>query len=108
MERFLSEVYRVLKPGGYFLWADFRDSERENVLLEQFKKSGLEMIEQVDITENVTLALSQTRASKLIFLKQFPEDLQTKFEAWFDNPSLKTGHAFYWRCKCRKPLKPSL
>ncbi|CAF1360752.1 unnamed protein product [Adineta steineri] len=71
MERFLNEVYRVLKPGGYFLWADFRDSGRENVLLEQFKKSRLEMIEQIDIIENVNLALAKTRDDKLGFLKQF-------------------------------------
>ncbi|CAF1495139.1 unnamed protein product [Adineta steineri] len=108
MERFLSEVYRVLKPGGYFLWADLRESGTENVVVEQFKKSGLEMIEQVDITENVILSLAKSRDGKLDFIKQFPKDLQTKFEPFFDNPLLKNGHAFYWRCKCRKSLKPSL
>ncbi|CAF1402363.1 unnamed protein product [Adineta ricciae] len=108
MERFLSEVYRVLKPGGYFLWADFRDSGQENVVLEQFKTSGLEIIEQVDITENVVLALHKTREDRLNFLKQLPKEHQEKFEEWLDNPSLKNNYAFYWRYKCKKALVPLL
>ena len=57
MERFLSEVYRVLKPGGSFLFCDFRTLEGIDELNEQFSKSDLQFINRTDITDNVIRGL---------------------------------------------------
>ena len=53
MENFLSEVYRVLKPGGSFLFCDFRSVEGINELYDQFSKSDLKFIDRFDITDNI-------------------------------------------------------
>ncbi|CAF0746649.1 unnamed protein product [Adineta steineri] len=104
MERFLSEVYRVLKPGGYFLWTDFRQAAEKTVLLEQFKTSGLEMIEKVDITENVDLGFDKGREARLSLVKEFPNELQTKLKCWIDTSRYKNGETFFLRCRFKKPL----
>ena len=57
MERFLSEVYRVLKPGGSFLFCDFRTLEGIEELNENFSKSDLKFINRTDITDNVIKGL---------------------------------------------------
>ena len=57
MERFLSEVYRVLKPGGSFLFCDFRTLEGIDELNEQFSKSDLQFINRTDITDYVIKGL---------------------------------------------------
>ena len=59
MEKFLSEVYRVLKPDGYFLFCDFRTLEGIDELNEQFSKSNLKFLNRVDITENVIEGLNK-------------------------------------------------
>ena len=59
MEKFLSEVYRVLKPGGSFLFCDFRNLEGIDELNEQFSKSKLKFLNRVDITENVIEGLNK-------------------------------------------------
>ena len=57
MEIFLSEVYRVLKPGGSFLFCDFRSVEGINELYDQFSKSELKFIDRFDITDNIIKGL---------------------------------------------------
>ncbi len=57
MERFLEEVYRVLKPGGYFLFADLRDEESIESLRNHLNNSKLKIIKEEIITPNVIKAL---------------------------------------------------
>ena len=52
-EVFLSEVKRVLKPGGVFLWCDFRTPLEMKNLFDQFLDSGLVKIKEKDITTNI-------------------------------------------------------
>lgn len=52
--RFFSEVRRVLRPGGHFLYADFRQGNpQQTVLHRQLEASGLEIILCNDISPNV-------------------------------------------------------
>ena len=57
MERFLSEVRRILRPGARFLFADHRDREQLPVLRRQFEDARFEIIRETDITANVVRAL---------------------------------------------------
>lgn len=57
MDRFLSEVLRILRPGGHFLFADMRLAGHEDLLKEQFENAGLKILEEEEITPNVVKAL---------------------------------------------------
>lgn len=57
IDKFFSEVNRVLKPGGYFLFADFRPKSNVSDLLKNIHESGLKIISERWITENVVAAL---------------------------------------------------
>ena len=57
MDRFLAEVHRVLRPGGHLLFTDLRVSEDIEKLREQFRASGLKMLQERNITANVVSAM---------------------------------------------------
>jgi ubiquinone/menaquinone biosynthesis C-methylase UbiE len=54
---FLAEVFRVLRPGGYFLWADIRREDRLEETRRQFEEAGFRRYEERMITPNVLRAL---------------------------------------------------
>jgi SAM-dependent methyltransferase len=56
-ERFLNEVWRVLRPGGYFLHADLRLRSEIAEWQASIARSGLDLVECDDITANVVRAL---------------------------------------------------
>lgn len=58
IEKFLNEVSRVLKPGGYLLFADFRKNYKVKELESYFKNNGFAIESKEDITENVLEALN--------------------------------------------------
>ncbi len=57
MERFLGEVTRVVRPGGEFLWADFRPPETLAEVPDRLAALGWEQVALDDITDNVLRAL---------------------------------------------------
>lgn len=57
MAAFLSEVKRILKPGGYFLFTDFRYDYEMEELNNDLDKAGLKKIKEELITEKVVKAL---------------------------------------------------
>jgi SAM-dependent methyltransferase len=61
---FLGEVFRVLRPGGYFLWADLRAATRLAETRRQFEAAGFWHREEDMITANVLLALDRISAKK--------------------------------------------
>ncbi|MBL7858355.1 MAG: class I SAM-dependent methyltransferase [Cyclobacteriaceae bacterium] len=64
VDKFLSEVRRVLKPGGYLLLVDFRSDNTMPVLLKQLQDSGLTMIREENISQNVIRSIEAEDASK--------------------------------------------
>lgn len=69
MPAFLGEVTRVLRPGGHFLYADFRSREDAEVLARQIAGSELTMLEEETITPNVVRALDADSERKQALIR---------------------------------------
>lgn len=78
VEDFLSEVHRVLRPGGHFLFTDVRHHRTMDLLKEQLSSSPLRLLEQRDITPNIIKALELEKPRKLALIaKRVPRFLIT-------------------------------
>ena len=71
MESFVSEVNRVLKPGGIFSWVDLRGADDVEALETVFENSGLTIVKEEVITENVLKALDGITERKEKAISQF-------------------------------------
>ena len=77
---FLTEVKRVLKPGGFFLWSNFGLTKEMSTLFSSFLGSSLIKIREKNITCFVLNALkkmSQERTRKI--KKRVPKPIQPVF-----------------------------
>lgn len=80
MKRFLSEVKKVLRPGGYFLFTDFRNSGAMDMLENQLKDSGMIILKKRDITANVLKALNEDHDRRLeLIFRNVPVFFKTQF-----------------------------
>src|SRR5438105_14606514 len=95
MDRFLSEVYRVLRPGGYFLFSDHRDADKIALLHEQLEKCGLKEEKNTEITANVVraLELDNDRKQRLIE-KKCPKVLRGRMAEFAAMKGTKTYETF--------------
>ena len=59
MERFISEVRRILRPNGYLAFADLRHYLQVETLDKCFSESGLRILEKSDITPQVLSSLTE-------------------------------------------------
>lgn len=110
MPRFLSEVKRVLKPGGHFLFADLRGRDEAAELQNSITNSGMIVIGQWDITANVleALTLDNERKLRLIdqtvngpLLKYFKDFAGVKDAGVYER--FQKGENTYMRYVLRKP-----
>ena len=77
INKFLDEVYRVLKPGGFLLFSDFRDKNEIENLKTQFKNANFILIKDEIITENVLEALElSSKEKENLIQKLVPKILQ--------------------------------
>ena len=111
LETFFREVFRVLKPGGHFLYADFRRSREIDHWRTQLEKTGMELLRGENITPNVvrSLDLDHNRKQKLIH-QYIPRVLRIPFGAIagmkgsrFIYGSFKRGEKIYVSFALRKP-----
>jgi ubiquinone/menaquinone biosynthesis C-methylase UbiE len=65
MAAFLGQVRRVLREGGHFLYADFRDESAVGELKLQLRDSGMALVREADITPNVVRALDLDSERKI-------------------------------------------
>jgi len=70
MERFLGEVFRVLRPNGYFLYADFRSMSETDILQRQIRAAGFEIVKRENIAPNVVKALEADSERKLELIRR--------------------------------------
>jgi len=56
-DAFLSQVHRVLRPGGHFLFTDFRFKEQVKNMEASLEKSPLKMLKKQDTNDNAVKAL---------------------------------------------------
>jgi ubiquinone/menaquinone biosynthesis C-methylase UbiE len=110
IDTFLHEVWRVLISGGYFLLTSYHKSEVElNALKEKLSKSGMTILDEENITENV---LSAMEASKHTSSNWIENTIPEKWKNWFGeytgvsgskfHDSLKSGTGSYYRFLLRK------
>jgi ubiquinone/menaquinone biosynthesis C-methylase UbiE len=79
-ERFLGEVRRVLRPGGHFLYADFRDRANVESWRRNLRDSRLSVLKETDITACVVAALEKDNERKLALINRFvPKSLRASF-----------------------------
>jgi ubiquinone/menaquinone biosynthesis C-methylase UbiE len=87
IERFFGEVLRVLRPGGYFLYADYRGYEQIAALRQHLCNAGFRMLTDERIGKQVVKALDldQERKSSLIEQK-VPRFLRPSFHYFAASP----------------------
>lgn len=110
MPCFLQEVVRLLRPGGYFLFADFRAQSDYSLLNEQLLESGLEIVQKEDITSDVLRAMEIDDQAKLHLIRQLVPGILHKLVAQFAGvkgsrifSGFESGEMIYFRYLLRKP-----
>ena len=63
--QFLSEVKRVLKPGGLFAWTDVCPTQAIDDYEEAFNRCGMKTIDRYQITDNVLRALDADKINEV-------------------------------------------
>jgi len=61
---FLKEVKRVLRPGGFFLCTDIRSPAGMQILKDSLLASGMNLLSEEDITDNVVKAIERDEPVK--------------------------------------------
>jgi ubiquinone/menaquinone biosynthesis C-methylase UbiE len=112
MPTFLQEIARVLRPGGHFLFTDFRQNGEIDTLHRQIAASELEVVTVQDITRNVVRAIDTDNTRKLAQIRgNAPRWLANLMEEFAGTPGSRIynefldGDATYVGYTLRKPTE---
>lgn len=70
IDKFLSEVYRVLRPGGFFLFSDFRHKNELEELNNKLEAANLKFIKAEMISTSVVEALKLSSSEREYLIKK--------------------------------------
>ena len=110
-EKFFFEAARVLRPGGTFLFADYRKRKGIEKMHDQLRRTQLEMLKEEDITPNVAAALELDDERKRRLVEVYlPRLLQGPFLQFAgakggdddDHRRFARGEKIYLSCVLRK------
>jgi ubiquinone/menaquinone biosynthesis C-methylase UbiE len=108
-DKFFSEVFRVLRPEGHFLFTDFRPKTEIPGLTAQLEKAGFQIKKFEDISPNVLESMDREHDRKLnIIQKNIPGIFQgvarafSGFEGTFMYDELKNGTQLYFCATLQK------
>lgn len=114
--RFVREVWRVLRPGGHFLYTDFRPAgpERDAVHAELIAR-GFEVVACEDISQGVVRGMAMNSGRSLELVRRLVPGPLRWFARMFAGvegspiyESLRSGRTIYYRYVLRKSnLAPS-
>ena len=68
--RFIAEAFRVLRPGGHFVFADLRLQNEVDGLRQSFLDGGFRILEEESITPNVVRSLELDSPRRVAFVRQ--------------------------------------
>ncbi len=95
MTKFAREVYRVLKPGGIFSWADMYPIDQVKNLKQDFENSGLFCLKNTNITPQVLKALELINERKQSLIENYvPSFLKNAFQEFAAVKDTKTYKEF--------------
>lgn len=92
VSKFLSEVKRVLKPGGYLMLVDFRSENKMHILQQELRDTGMNMLQEEDISSNVVRSIEEEDDSKR---KRIRSLIPPKWQALFCEFAGVVGSNFY-------------
>nr|BBH85345.1 fatty-acid O-methyltransferase [Thermosporothrix sp. COM3] len=114
-DRFLNEVFRVLRPGGFLLMADYREKERMKDLRERLSRSNFTVLRERLINPQVLRALELDTARRTALIQRnVPGFLQgvlhdfaaTKGTRMYN--ALKSGVVEYRSWTLQKPARSAI
>jgi SAM-dependent methyltransferase len=116
IERFFSGVYRVLRPGGHFLYVDHRLAPEVDGWRQQLLAPGFQLLEEENIRPNVVRALELDDARKRALIEQKVPRLLRKIFHEFAGmqgsrsqyAALRSGKKRYIRFLLQKPEHPGV
>lgn len=93
VDKFLSEVRRVLKPNGYLLLVDFRNEVTNmEVMQQQISNCGLKLVQAENISQNVIAAIEAENPAKV---KRIEELIPKRWQKLFSDFAGVVGSRFY-------------
>jgi len=104
VDKFLSEVKRVLKPGGYLLLVDFRNEknvEKMSTLRSQLLNTGMQMLGEENISENVIRSIEADDAAKQERIRTL---IPKKWQKLFTELAVVVGSKFHLTLKDKTRL----
>lgn len=108
-ENFFNEVSRVLKPGGYFLYADFMGRIHYPKRPAKLTGCGLNVITEQDITANVLLSMDLNAPYRKAMIKKLvPKPFRKTLGDFVGLPgsniynNLNSGETIYFSMLCQK------